>query len=362
VILPRPRARRKVAPPRSEVRLTAPSASFAPVIRVTYEIEPLEAAGSLALVASVGHSDGPDFVRGRVVSAHDGRALLEFPEENWGADVSLLVAALLAGEWADLAAITRCRLVAADWPAGFFRGPAFDAPDGVQVGAIVKPSLGLSPREFAEVAAALARGGADLVKDDELLGDPEWCPFAERVRAVVAATDVRYAANVTGPSDGLHARAELAVELGAGALMVDAFAQGLDAVRVLRDADLGVPVLAHRAGAAMWTRNPMHGVAPTVVAQLLRLLGADYVLCGSFTGSVFDSEAEVHLQIEACRGGLGVPRSVAVLGGGVGPENAAEQVERAGVREGLMVLLGSGAHRHPGGVEEAVRATVEAVR
>lgn len=332
------------------------------MIRATYELEPLEAAESLALVASVGHSDGPEFVRGRVVTAHDGRALLEFPEENWGADVSLLIAALLAGEWADLAAIRRCRLVDVDWPAGFFRGPVFDAPAGVLVGAIVKPSLGLSPREVGEVAAALGRGGADLVKDDELLGDPAWCPLEERVRAAVAATDVRYAANVTGPVEGLRARAERVVELGAGALMLDAFAQGLDALRLLRDADLGVPILAHRAGAALWTRNPTHGVAPAVVAELLRLLGADYVLCGSFTGRVFDSEADVRLQIEACQADLGVPRSIAVLGGGVGPANSAEQVERAGVRDRLMVLLGSAAYRHPGGVEEAVRATVQAVR
>jgi ribulose-bisphosphate carboxylase large chain len=310
----------------------------------------------------VGHADGPDFVRGRVLSADDGRAVLEFPEENWGADVSLLVAALLAGEWADLAAIRRCRLVDVDWPAGFFRGPAFDAPAGVLVGAIVKPSLGLSPRETGDVAAALGRGGADLVKDDELLGDPAWCPLEERVRAVVAATDARYVANVTGPVEGLRARAERVVELGAGAVMLDAFAQGLDALRLLRDADLGVPILAHRAGGALWTRNPTHGVAPAVMAELLRLLGADYVLCGSFTGRVFDSEAEVRLQIQACRADLDVPRSIAVLGGGVGPANSAEQVERAGVRDGVMVLLGSEAYRHPGGVEEAVRATVEAVR
>jgi ribulose 1,5-bisphosphate carboxylase large subunit-like protein len=332
------------------------------VIRVTYELEPLEAAETLALVASVGHADAPESARGRVVSARDGQAVLEFPESNWGEDVTLLVAALMAGEWADLAAITRCRLLAADWPPGLFRGPAFDAPAGVLVGAIVKPSLGLSPREFGEVAAALGRGGANLVKDDELLGDPDWCPLAERVRAVVAATGARYAANVTGPVDGLLGRAELAVELGAGALMVDAFAQGLDAVRVLREADLGVSILAHRAGGAMWTRNPSHGAAPAVVAQLMRLLGADFVLCGSFTGRVFDSAADVRLQIDACHAELGVPRSVAVLGGGVGPANAAEQVEHAGVRDGVMVLLGSEAYRHPGGVEEAVRATVEAVR
>lgn len=332
------------------------------MIRVTYELDPIEAADALALIASVGHADGPDAVRGRVASAADGRAVLEFPEANWGGDVSLLVSSLLAGEWADLAAILRCRLVAAEWPAGLFRGPAFAAPGGVLVGAIVKPSLGLSPREFGEVAAALGRGGADLIKDDELLGDQPWCPLAERVRAVVAATSARYAPNVTGPGNTLLQRAELAVELGAGAIMVNAFAQGLDALRLLREAELGVPILAHRAGAALWTRNASHGVAPGVVAQLVRLLGADYVLCGSFTGRAFDSEAEVSLQVEACHSELGVSRSVAVLAGGVGPGNAAEQVERAGARDGVMVLLGSEAYRGPGGVEDAVRAAVESLR
>lgn len=332
------------------------------MIRVTYELDPVDAAETLALVASVGHADGPERVRARVASAADGRAVLEFPETNWDGDVTLLVSGILAGEWADLAELARCRVVAAEWPGGTFAGPAFDAPDGALVGAIVKPSLGLTPSQVAETAAAAGRGGADLVKDDELLGDPEWCPLAERVRAVAAATDARYAANVTGPVETLLERAELAVELGAGALMVNAFAQGLDAVRLLRKAELGVPILAHRAGAAMWTRNPAHGVAPAVVAQLLRLLGADYVLCGSFSGRVFDPEADVRLQVAACHADLGVPRSVAVLGGGVGPANAAAQLERLGVRDGVMVLLGSEAYRRPGGIEDGVRATVEAVR
>src|SRR5207237_3311843 len=72
----------------------------------------------------------------------------------------------------------------------------------------------------------LARGGADLVKDDELLGDPDWCPLEERVRRVVDAipAEVRYAPNVTGPPESLLARAERAVELGARALMLNAFA------------------------------------------------------------------------------------------------------------------------------------------
>ncbi len=334
------------------------------MIRAIYEVEPAEAAETLALIESVGRADGPKHVRGRVIARDDGRAVLEFPEANSGGDVTLLVSSLLAGEWADSSAFKRCRLLEVEWPPGLFRGPAFEAPDYVLVGAIVKPSLGLSPAEVASIAAQLAAGGADLVKDDELLGDPAWCPLEERVRTVVAAipSACRYAANVTGPVDSLVRRAERAVELGVGAVMVNAFAQGLDALRALRDAELGVPVFAHRVGAALWARDRRFGVAPSVIAELTRLCGADYVQVGSFSGSVYDTPEDVRAQIEACRRPLhGSARAVAVLGGGVGPDNASAQLGAAGVKGGLMLLLGSAAYEH-GSPEHAVRTTVDAVR
>jgi ribulose 1,5-bisphosphate carboxylase large subunit-like protein len=332
------------------------------VIRATYELEPEGAAEELARIESTGLRAGPAAVRAEVVSEGAGRAVVAFPEANSGGDPTLLVASILAGEWADSAAFTRCRVVGVEWPDGLLPGPAFDAPDGVLVGAIVKPSLGLSPAEAADTAAALARGGADLVKDDELLGDAEWCPLEERVRRIAAAIPgaVRYAANVTGPPETLLARAERAVELGARAVMLNVFAQGLGSLVALRRAELGVPIFAHRVGAALWTRQPQFGVAPAVVAALTRCCGADYVQVGSFSGSVFDAPDDVRAQVAACHSQR--PRSVAVLGGGVGPANAADQVRLAGTGSGLMVLLGSAAYLHPEGVEAGVRATVEAVR
>jgi hypothetical protein len=333
------------------------------VLRATYELEPPEAAETLALIESVGRADGPDRVRARVVAVNGDRVVLDFPESNWSADVTLLVSSLLAGEWGDSTAFRRCRLVGIEWPAALLPGPAYDAAQDVLVGAIVKPSLGLSPAEVAHIAAQLALGGADLIKDDELLGDQGWCRLEERVRAVSAAIPpgVRYAANLSGPVESLLRRAERAVELGAGALMLNAFAQGLDAVRALREADLGVPIFAHRVGASFWGRNRSFGVAPGVIAEFTRLCGADYVQVGSFSGTVYDEPEQVRGQIAACHRPLDVRRSVAVLGGGIGPANAAAQLEQARTRAGLMVLLGSAAYER-GSPEEAVRMTVESVR
>ena len=334
------------------------------MIRATFELEPHGSAEALAIEESVGMRNGPSFVRGRVVSDDDGVAVLEFPEGNWGRNVPLLVSALVAGEGVETRAFTRCRLIDLELPDGFLPGPAFEARRGVRVGAILKPSLGLRPHEAAEVAAAIGQGGATLVKDDELLGDPDWCPLEQRVAAVADALHpcVQYFPNVTGPGAGLVERARRAVELGAGGIMVNAFAQGLDAVLALREAELGVPILAHRVGSGPWTRNDRFGVAPAVLAMLTRLCGADYVLVGCFGGKLFDSDDDVRAQLDAVRRPLpGVRAPTAILGGGIGPDNARQQAERAG-GDGLLMLLGAAAYGHEGGVGEGVRATCRALR
>lgn len=327
------------------------------MIRVSFEVDPPEAVEALALVASTGLPEGPQFVQPRVSDTGD-LVTLEFPVENWGADVTMLVSGLVAGEWADLAEFDRCRLVELSMPDGAFPGPAFEALPGVSVGAIVKPSLGLSPEEVAEAAAVFARGGAALVKDDELLGNPPWCPLEDRVRAVAAVlpAETLYAANVTGPAGSLLIRAERAVELGATALMLNVFAQGLDSLRMLREAELGVPLFAHRVGASMLMRDRPVGVAPPVLATLTRMCGADFVQAGSFSGRLFDDPEDVRACIAAAR------PATAVLSGGVGPENAAAEVEHALTSDGLMLVVGSDAYLYPGGPEAGIRATIEAVR
>jgi 3-oxoisoapionate-4-phosphate decarboxylase len=326
-------------------------------VRATYLVDPPEWAERLAVLESVGLPDARSDARGLVVEQRGKEVTLEFPALAGETDATVLVSSLVAGEWGDRADMRSCRLVAVDWPAGL-PGPAFaPAPDPV-VGAIVKPALGLAPEEAAAVAAELAAGGALLVKDDELLTSPPSSPLEERARRIAERLpeSVRYAANVSGPHEGLLGRAEAVVAAGAGALMLNAFAQGLAALQALRAADLGVPIFAHRVGAAFLRRGGPVSVSARVLAELTLLLGADYVQVGSFGGRTFDSDEEIREQIAACRG-----RATAVIGGGVGPANAREQLDRAGEPAGIMLLLGSEAYAHPEGVRAGVAATVEAL-
>ncbi|HEX3539800.1 MAG TPA: RuBisCO large subunit C-terminal-like domain-containing protein [Acidimicrobiales bacterium] len=334
------------------------------MIRATFEIEPLEAAEALALRASTGMEGGPDWARARVVAAEGRRAVLDFPDANWGANVTLLVSALVAGEGAEGRAVTRCRLVDLEIPDGLLPGPAFGVaaqPAPVSVGVIVKPSIGLTPTEAAEVARAAVAGGATFIKDDEILGDPPWCPLDERVEAVakVLAPGVVYCANITGSTAGLIERARRVVSLGATGVMVNAFAQGLDSVVALRQADLGVPILGHRAGSGAITRNDRFGATGAVLAGLARSCGADYWIVGAFGGGLFESDDEVRDNLAALRSARrSERRSVALFGGGLGPDGVAEQAALAG-GEGMVMVLGSKAYGYPGGLEAAVRAAVD---
>src|SRR5439155_16003227 len=143
--------------------------------------------------------------------------------------------------------------------------------------------------------------------------------------------------------------------------MVNAFTQGLDSVLALRAAGLGVPIFAHRVGSGPWARSPDFGVSGAVLCSLTRLCGADFVQVGAFEGKLFDSPADVVAQLAAVRAPIdGVAVPTAVMGGGIAADNARTQAARAG-GDGLLLLLGSAAYGHPGGVIEGVRATVAAL-
>jgi ribulose-bisphosphate carboxylase large chain len=269
-----------------------------------------------------------------VVEVEGERVTVDVPALDGETSAEQILAVCVAGEWADRGDVESCRLVSVEWPAGL-PGPAFGAAPGVQVGAILKPALGLAPDEAAQVAARLVRDtGAVLVKDDELQRSSP-----ERVRAVNAAipADALYAANATGVD------AAALVGAGARALMINAFIAGLGSIARLRE--LGVPLFVHRVGSAFLRRSDRVSVSARVIAELTRLLGADYVQVGSFSPRMFDSDDEVREQIAACHDPLhGVTRATAVIGGGVGPANADDHLERAGTRDGVMVLYGSAAY------------------
>jgi ribulose 1,5-bisphosphate carboxylase large subunit-like protein len=304
------------------------------LVRAVYDLRPVEWAETLAVLQSVSLADAQSEARARVVDVDGTRVTIDFPALDGETSAAQLLAVCVSGEWADRGDFESCRLLSVEWPGGL-PGPQHGAAAGVTVGAIIKPALGLTDADAGRVAGELVeRTGAVLVKDDELQRSSP-----ERVRGVHAAIpdDVLYAANVTGTD------AAAIVAAGARALMVNAFIAGLGSIGELRR--FGLPVFVHRVGSAFLRRGGAVSVSARVVAELTRLLGGDYVQVGSFSPRMFDTDDEVREQIAACHAELGgVKRTTAVIGGGVGPQNAEQTLASAGVRDGVMLLYGSAAY------------------
>jgi ribulose 1,5-bisphosphate carboxylase large subunit-like protein len=222
-----------------------------------------------------------------------------------------------------------------------FRGPRFGIEgtrralrknaDSMLLGTIVKPGAGLTPPQVANRCDATARGGIDLIKDDEKMNNPSYCPLHDRVDAVVSMLRrvedetghrVIYCPHVTGRPDEMLSAARQAVRAGANGLMINVFATGLAALQVLSDdEDTGVPIYVHSGGRSALTRGPGSGIDFAVFAKFVRLLGGDYLDIYAQGGYLFSGslvEARRHAAVlrdpwgsiaavlPACSGGLNV--------------------------------------------------------
>src|SRR5690606_3439741 len=99
-----------------------------------------------------------------------------FPVDNIGANLPTL-ASTVAGNLYDLGETTGLRLEALHVPAGYRR--RFDLPrhgvagtrrlagvaQGPLLGTIIKPNVGLSPAQTAELVEQLCQAGVDFIKD-----------------------------------------------------------------------------------------------------------------------------------------------------------------------------------------------------
>ena len=297
------------------------------------------------------------------------------------------VLSVVAGNLFGLGSLRNVRLLDVEFPKDFVRefpGPKFGI-EGVReivgtlrdrrphIGTIVKPKVGLNPKETAEVAYEAAVGGVDLVKDDETLTNQRFCPIKDRLPAVMEALDrvreetgrtVLYALNITARPDRLLETADWAVESGANMLMVDVLTVGFSAIRMLaEDPSIKVPIHVHRTMHAAITRNPRHGIDMMVIAKLVRLVGGDQLHTGTAAGKM-ESNVERLKEINSFLRSdwHGLKTVFPVASGGIHPALVPRNVRVLG--RDIVIQAGGGIHGHPMGTRagaKAMRQAVEAV-
>ncbi|MBP2146606.1 ribulose-bisphosphate carboxylase large chain [Methanofollis sp. W23] len=306
---------------------------------------------------------------------------VRYPAEIFEAGNVPQYLSVVAGNLFGLGRLEAVRLLDVAFPASLvpFKGPKFGL-EGVRklvgtterphVGTIIKPKVGLTPKDTAEVAYHAAVGGVDLIKDDETLTDQTFCPIDERLPAVMARLDeakeetgrqVLYAVNISARADEIVGRAEHAIDLGANMLMIDVITSGFTALQALAEApSVTVPVHVHRTMHGAITRNPEHGIAMRPIARIVRMLGGDQLHTGTVSGKMSHDVSELKGDnLALTEEYFGIAPTFPVASGGLHPGKVAAEIENLGTD--IVLQAGGGIHGHPDGTEAGARAMRQAV-
>lgn len=370
-----------------EIDMVAKAASFAvgqsvgtwtPVPGVTREMLEKHMGRIVAL-----YDIPPVELRGDLPEPGQKRAFLvqiAFPEINFGPQFPMLFTTLLGN---DVSTSTQLKLVDLQLSPTFvagFGGPRFGVaglrdylgiPKRPILLNMIKPCTGFGPETGAEFFAEAARGGVDIIKDDELLGNTSFNELSARVEAYRRAADrvyeesghrAIYCANITDRPDRMVENARRAQELGAGMVMINGITAGLGMVQAVAEApDFSLPILNHYAGAGALTESIYTGVAsPLLLGKLTRLAGADCAMYSSIY-SAYPLLREKYLRIAHMQRMplYDLKPTLTVIGGGIRPDTASQIIDDLGFD--VMLATGGAIQGHPDGVAAGGRAMRQAI-
>jgi ribulose-bisphosphate carboxylase large chain len=164
------------------------------------------------------------------------------------------------------------------------------------LGTIIKPKIGLTSSEYAEVCYDFWSGGGDFVKNDEPQADQDFCEYGLMVKYVKQAMDKAvketgkkkvHSFNVSAPDfDTMIKRCELikkaGFEKGSYAFLIDGITAGWMAVQTLRRKYPDVFIHFHRAAHGAFTRKENQiGFSVLVLSKFARLAGASGIHTGT---------------------------------------------------------------------------------
>lgn len=299
---------------------------------------------------------------------------IAFPWKNFGASISMMLSSVVG----NISSSGKVKLIDLEFPETFlskFAGPKFGTQgirdllgvyDRPLLNNMIKPCTGLNPAETAKLAYEAARGGVDIIKDDELVADAPHCPLTERVKYVMEAIHkadeekhekTLYAFNITDTTAKLQENAYKAIEAGANALMINYATAGLDTVRMItEDPRINVPVLAHSDFTGAMYASEWSGLSTTLIgAKLPRLAGLDMIIALSPYGKfpvLMDTFLNAGYQMTLPMGNI---KSVMPMpGGGTTQGHIEELVNKFG--KDIIIAAGGAIHGHPMGPAAGARA------
>ena len=305
---------------------------------------------------------------------------IAYPIANMGTSIPMMLTTVFG----NISASGMIKFIDCAFPKKYiekFQGPKFGVnglreilgvKDRPLLNAMIKPNLGWTPDEGAEIFYNAAKGGVDIIKDDELLpANEDFCPLKERVTKFMAkekqvfeetGEHTLYSVNITDSIDKIKDNAYRAIEYGANAIMLNVYTSGHGALQMLaNDPNINVPILAHVDFVGAYASSTYTGVsAPLIIGKFTRLAGGDFQINGHPWGKfpiafkTFYRSFKFFTQpwwnikpmMYACSGGttqMVVKNCIDALG------------------TDIILAAGGGVHGHPDGSEAGARSMRQAI-
>jgi ribulose-bisphosphate carboxylase large chain len=310
---------------------------------------------------------------------HRASVKVSWSLENFGYNLPVLVSTL-QGNLYEIKQFTGLKLMDIDLPASYtdhYKGPAFGVEgcrqltgvyDRPMIGTIIKPSIGLSIAQTADIVKTLAEAGIDFVKDDELLSSSANSRFEDRVDAVMEVVNDHHAKtgkklmvafNLSGEIDEMLERYEKIVAAGGTCAMISINSVGMSAVKKICD-QRKLAIHGHRNGWGMLNRHPLLGIEFPAYQKLWRLAGVDQMHVNGIQNKFWESDDSVVRSIEACLTAIpNQPNALPVVSSGQWGGQAFETYRRTQTVD-LLYMAGGGIMAHPMGAAAGVRALQQA--
>lgn len=311
------------------------------------------------------------------------RLTLSWPIANLGPSLPNLLSTV-AGNLFELKELSALKLLDLTLPTSFvetYPGPQFGiagtrALTGVErrplIGTIIKPSVGLSPAQTAEVVEQLLEGGIDFIKDDELQANGPHNPLKARVDAIMPLINahaertgrkVMYAFNITGDIDEMIEHHDYVAEAGGTCVMVAVNSVGLAGVTHLRR-HCRLALHGHRAGWGLFSRSPAIGMSFVAYQKLWRLAGVDHIHVNGLNNKFSEDDASVIASARTCLSPMFDPPTrgcevMPVFSSGQTAWQAGDTYQALGSTD-LIFCAGGGIMAHPGGIGSGVKSLRQA--
>lgn len=307
--------------------------------------------------------------------------VIAIPLDLTGTDMATLLS-VVAGGVMELRELTAIRLIDIELPAalaGVHPGPQFGIAgtreltgvyDRPIIASIIKPNVGLSPEQTADMVSVLAAAGVDFIKDDEKMTSPAYSPLAKRVEAVMRAINdeaqrtgkkTMFAFNISADDpETLVRNHDIVLAAGGTCVMVSINHIGYGGIRYLRRHSQ-LPIHAHRNGWGMWTRCRQTGMEFNAYNKLWRMVGIDHLHVNGIRNKYWESDDSVVNAIRQCLKPLFSldDRLLPVVGSGMWADQLPDTYARTQTTD-FMYIAGGGIQAHPGGPAAGVTSLMQA--